>query len=69
MGGDNRKCKKCKTLLYNKYSYKCDDENYFCVKCYFYKFILPILKNSSVSKKDIEDFKAYYFLLNDRVIN
>lgn len=65
MGGFNINCKKCKKfMIYDKYSF-IDDEDYYCIKCWWYKVVLPMLKKC-VSKKDIEDYRAYYFYYYDR---
>ena len=67
MGGFNRNCKKCKKfMIYDKYSFLDNDDDYYCIKCWWYKNILPMLKNLSVTKKDIKDLKAYYFYIYDR---
>lgn len=62
----NINCKKCKKfMIYDEYSFL-DNDDYYCIKCWWYKVILPMLKNLSVIKKDIEDFKAHYFFIYDR---
>jgi len=59
----NIKCKKCKKfMIYDRYLWR-DNEDYYCTKCWWYKFILPMLKNKSVTKKDLEHYKAYFLFM------
>ena len=69
MDSFKKKKKKCKKfMIFDTYLFRDNDEDYYCIKCWWYKVILPMLKNLSVIKEDIEDFKTHYFFNYDRDI-